>query len=345
MLNALSTRLVDYYTSTIPSRINGVATNVIGSASLSAIKELLADGHILRVTSRANYNSIQDDDNIWYIIRTFKNTGTNATNSLHSYCIVGYDDNVWCDINNNGIQDANETGAFKMANSYGPSWKNNGYCWIMYDALNYHSFVGNGLWEQSLSGERCPVFSTIETNTFNYISVGDFKNYFVAKTNYTNVARKYESTQSQVIINGNTSVDTAPQTVFDNSIKSFSSYKSYSPIITDIDDILTGIDFGVYANNYVSTNSFNAYLVDNKGNLLSNMIKQVNSKLYKTGIFDLFKGDVDYSYSLSSTDVTYIQEYLTGSREFSDLQEYLADFNSDGKINVRDVALLMRAIP
>ena len=62
--------------------------------------------------------------------------------SSHRMTLVGYDDNVYFDINGDGtIQDA-ERGAFKIANSWGSSYKNNGFCWISYDALNWESQAG-----------------------------------------------------------------------------------------------------------------------------------------------------------------------------------------------------------
>ncbi len=52
----------------------------------------------------------------------------------HQVSIVGYDDNVECTING-----ATMKGAFLVANSWGTAWKNDGYVWLMYDALNSKS--------------------------------------------------------------------------------------------------------------------------------------------------------------------------------------------------------------
>ena len=61
----------------------------------------------------------------------------------HGMVIVGYNDNIWCDINNNDIIDSGEMGAFKIANSWGESYGNKGFMWIAYDALNQVSCVEN----------------------------------------------------------------------------------------------------------------------------------------------------------------------------------------------------------
>jgi len=65
----------------------------------------------------------------------------------HVLCIVGYDDNVWFDLNKNGTKEAYECGAFKIANSRGLEWPNaadesvGGFVWVMYDALNKRSNI------------------------------------------------------------------------------------------------------------------------------------------------------------------------------------------------------------
>lgn len=59
----------------------------------------------------------------------------------HGMVIVGYNDNIWCDINKNDVVDAGEMGALKIANSWGEGYGNDGFMWIAYDALNKVSCV------------------------------------------------------------------------------------------------------------------------------------------------------------------------------------------------------------
>ena len=55
--------------------------------------------------------------------------------------LVGYNDNIWIDINKNYKVDDGEMGAFKIANSWGTEYGNDGFAWVAYDALNYISCV------------------------------------------------------------------------------------------------------------------------------------------------------------------------------------------------------------
>jgi chitodextrinase len=55
--------------------------------------------------------------------------------------VVGYDDRLWVDLNSNGLVDDGEKGAFKVANSWGSGWRQNGFAWFAYDALKAVSAV------------------------------------------------------------------------------------------------------------------------------------------------------------------------------------------------------------
>jgi C1A family cysteine protease len=59
----------------------------------------------------------------------------NGAIGSHAMVAVGYNDAVWADINGNGLIDAGEKGALKIANSWGTSWGDGGFIWLAYDAL------------------------------------------------------------------------------------------------------------------------------------------------------------------------------------------------------------------
>ena len=65
----------------------------------------------------------------------------NPNPANHMMTIVGYNDSIWTDINNNNVVDPGEKGALKIANSWGTGWGDSGFCWLAYDALRDSSDV------------------------------------------------------------------------------------------------------------------------------------------------------------------------------------------------------------
>lgn len=90
----------------------------------------------------------------------------------HAMIVVGYDDDIYYDLNgDNDIQDF-EKGAFLLANSHGKysNNDNNGYIWVMYDALNS---LSNCTSFPSGSSNRLPAFYG---NEYKYIEVSEYRN-------------------------------------------------------------------------------------------------------------------------------------------------------------------------
>ncbi len=78
-------------------------------------------------------------------------TGTGESGG-HIMTLVGYDDNVWTDINGNGDVDDGEKGALTIANSWGQDQTEHGFTngdggfiWLAYDALNRISAVDGAI--------------------------------------------------------------------------------------------------------------------------------------------------------------------------------------------------------
>jgi hypothetical protein len=71
-------------------------------------------------------------------------TYQSGTAGAHAMTIVGYDDDLWVDINGNGVVDPGEKGCFKVVNQWGTTWGNAGFMWVPYDAFFSASQVTNG---------------------------------------------------------------------------------------------------------------------------------------------------------------------------------------------------------
>ena len=117
--------------------------------NLDVIKGMLNNGHILSIGTWIyswNFTTIKADPatpNSPYVGQMACNY-MNGRNGGHNISIVGYDDNIWIDVNGNGQVDPGERGAFLICNSWGSNWGNNGFVWVSYDAFLQTSAVPNG---------------------------------------------------------------------------------------------------------------------------------------------------------------------------------------------------------
>lgn len=125
----------------------GVIRNLDTETGLLNTKKLLVNGYILNYATyisswqfvKVGNDPQTSEDDIF--VGQNACSYVNGNSGAHAMTIVGYNDNIWIDINQNSKIDANEKGAFKVVNSYGTSWKNSGFAWISYDAINSTSKV------------------------------------------------------------------------------------------------------------------------------------------------------------------------------------------------------------
>lgn len=121
------------------------------AASMQTVKSLLVNGRVLTFDTSIDpwrFDHL-DNDSSTTLDDAFTNQWVatwldgSAAGEGHAMTVVGYDDNVWIDLDNDNQVDAAEKGAFKIANSWGQDWDhgNAGFVWLSYDALGVTSQV------------------------------------------------------------------------------------------------------------------------------------------------------------------------------------------------------------
>ena len=189
---SIRARLKDYY---VYENI-GVEGKQITSPDdedLTAYKTALNDGKVLgystfiyswlSTTLKANPEAPENNNHIG----EHSVTVCDGVSGGHAMTIVGYNDNIWTDINNNDKVDSGEMGAFKIVNSWGEGYCNNGFAWVAYDALNAVSSV-----EGVTNTNRHPIFEDVRS-----ITVRDYNDLSDIYIQYTlNTAKR---TQHEVV--------------------------------------------------------------------------------------------------------------------------------------------------
>ena len=155
--------------------------NASTATGLELIKELLTDGYVVVYgtyisswvfTAASDDPSTSDDD-----AAAGKSVGywLNGSNGGHAMTIVGFNDAVWTDINTDGVIDAGEKGAFRIANSWGTGWREGGFTWLAYDALRNPSAVAgapSGGRVAAFQGDQ--VFVLTARNGYAPLMIGEF---------------------------------------------------------------------------------------------------------------------------------------------------------------------------
>jgi hypothetical protein len=130
--------------------VYGLVWNVDTDSGLRQMKAMLANGYLLNFSSGApppytdwcttvvKNDPATTNDNAWVGQQIGYSTKANGG---HAMTVVGYNDDLWVDVNGNGVVDTGEKGALKIANQWGAGWCNNGFIWLMYDALRTRSAV------------------------------------------------------------------------------------------------------------------------------------------------------------------------------------------------------------
>jgi Papain family cysteine protease len=136
---------------------SGFITGIENETGLAKAKQMLADGYIFNFSAAVgayNYTNLSNDPATTADDGFFAAGVPFSRRDVVSYCkagvvdhamtIVGYNDDLWCDINGNGSVDSGEKGALRLANSWGTGYRDGGFTWVSYDSLKKVSAVAGG---------------------------------------------------------------------------------------------------------------------------------------------------------------------------------------------------------
>lgn len=117
------------------------------SVDIDVLKSYLADGRAISIGARLGDNFMAWNSDAIIDYDTYNDPG--MQHAYHAMTLSGYDDSK------------GSNGAFRVVNSWGPSWGNNGYIWV-----DQEFFVGN-------TGEFCFAAFVADTETANPDEDGD----------------------------------------------------------------------------------------------------------------------------------------------------------------------------
>ena len=126
--------------------INGTNTD----EGMQQVKDMLLNGYVLNFPTYINSwqsTTISDDPSTTAddaFVGKSACYWVNGYNGYHAMTVVGYNDDIWVDVNQNGVVNSGEKGAFRIANSWGTGWREGGFSWMAYDALKNSSSVSGG---------------------------------------------------------------------------------------------------------------------------------------------------------------------------------------------------------
>lgn len=358
MRDALNTRLTYYSTSSISGTGTVITSN--SDSDLTTIKNLLNSQKVLTFQTWNEFN-YKYGTGSWSSTKLAYRC-YDSDEGCHAMTLVGYNDNVTCDINGNGVIEEGEKGAFKVINSWGlnnSGANNNGVIWIMYDALNGTS--ANNLNESSFSYTRKRAMGTSTNNVFNVIYVGHKDVSFVAEvsfsTNYRNQV-KIELGRGTGLSNNTFTTQTV-----------YSPYTGYESVYVPYNGTMV-FDFGNLANpisNYYSNyywrisisditkdNNKVTYkgmkITDEYGNIINSLNDAANAKTIDGKSYapiakiDLEKGDMNYNRSFDYGDYNILGPHIVSGLQISYLQNYLGDLDNNGKVEGNDLGIMQKII-
>lgn len=307
-------------------------------------KHLISKGKVAVIwTNNEEWSTVQNDDGEYVIVR-----GGKSNNSGHYMTVVGYDDNF--EVTVNGVT---LVGAFKLANSWGKEWANDGYVWVSYDALKPYSFYGEQ-WQECYGYiERGRIFGGENFNQFSFLDIHHCDVYYagIARLNSNDMwgfnvntaynddysASKWDKSEFVTPKCEEKSYILAFDYFSTEGIEVPGLYNKFRTIFSGNGSQSTyGIKIDVFDNLYnrVSIESASSGKISMGGNYTYNTVVYLNKG--RVSAYD----DSEITYE----DVNIVRRYLLGDIKLSNLQMYLADYNSDGVVNLIDLVYMQEKV-
>lgn len=338
---------------------------------IDKIKLEISNGNMVGVSTRMKaWDSVYVNDTVGYVgIRTSTTLTDGTAAQGHAVVIVGYDDDLWVDINQNNKKDKGEFGAFKLANSWGSDWEltpidadgeddghvADGYYWIAYDSLYKTSNVDNGDWEEDrcYTNKRLVAFSRgiSSTNGAYKIHVEKYEIDYAVQI----IVNAPERNNIHVYI-GSSTENPVPSNKIKNkyypSVRIGSSPCTNLAFIYAIDAPLTTDTFVNrkeylldHFYNYIQVNgskSVDIDIVDNRGNRVNtdtlSFDISTQSIIYRNYAVQKM-GDLNYNGFVDRDDLylMYLQANAPRGVDYlSNVQTYLGDINKNSKVDMDD---------
>lgn len=302
---------------------------------IKQIKQKIASGHVAVVHTTPSGWSIKENTNgEQFVVRNSKT----SAGSGHYITVVGYDDNIQITVNGTTL-----TGAFKIANSWGSNWGNDGYIWISYDAINKDSAYDTN-WQSEYESTRQSVFPA---KKFYFMTP------YRCSAEFCECVRFTSNNPYSLLLKGNrgSTANVEKWCIKTNLVSPFSTkyivfdYGSLGGSF--IRDVVLSSQWTMQMSSNASTVSvykIQSRLVDNKNQEIEkfdSVYGKLENKVYtKTHNVSLAPGRISTydNNDITNQDVLLLQNYLLGNVSISSLQRKLADYNYDGAVDGFDLA-------